>query len=277
MRDEKILQVKKLSVHLKEKQGTEVQIIKDISFELYKGECIGILGESGSGKSMTMKAILGLLEKNFVITGSALYEEKDLLKESTESLRRCRGKEITTILQNPMTCFDPLYRMEEQISETWLAHSKMTQTEIHEEAVKMLEQMHIFNAEEVLRKYPHQLSGGMLQRITIGLALSMKPKILIADEPTTAIDAITQFEMMKEFQKIRDSRKTGMVFITHDLGVISKIADRILVMSQGKIVDRGDFKHIVEAAEDPYTKQLVQSKMMVMKQYHQALQKGSRA
>lgn len=274
MRDDKILQVKGLTVHLKGRKGQNNEIIKDISFDLFSGECIGILGESGSGKSISVKAILGLLEGNFAIDGTAFYKGRDLLKESGETLRSIRGKEIAMILQNPMTCFDPLYRIGKQINETWLAHKNITKELMHKEAVEMLEKMQIFNAEEVLCKYPHQLSGGMLQRITIGLALSMEPVILVADEPTTAIDAITQFEIMKEFINIKNKGKTAMIFITHDLSVISNIADRIIVINQGKIVDEGDFMHITTAAKDSYTKQLVKSKKMTAMRYHNILHKG---
>lgn len=274
MRDEKILEVKNLTVHLKGKKGQYKEIIKDISFDLFAGECIGILGESGSGKSITVKSILGLLEDNFVIEGTAFYKGRDLLKESGETLRSIRGREVAMILQNPMTCFDPLYRVGTQINETWLAHKNISKEQMQKEAMELLEKMQIFNGEEVLCKYPHQLSGGMLQRITIGLALSMEPAILVADEPTTAIDAITQYEIMKEFIKIKDSGKTSMIFITHDLSVISKIAHRIIVMNKGKIVDEGNFLHITTAAKDAYTKQLVKSKQMTTLRYNQILHSG---
>lgn len=274
MREEKILEVKNLTVHLKGRKGQDKEIIKDISFDLFSGECIGILGESGSGKSISVKSILGLLEDNFSIEGTTFYNGRNLLTESGETLRSIRGKEIAMILQNPMTCFDPLYRLGKQINETWLSHKNISKEQMHKEAVELLEKMQIFNAEEVLCKYPHQLSGGMLQRITIGLALSMEPKILVADEPTTAIDAITQYEIMKEFIKIRNSGKTSMIFITHDLSVISKIAHRIIVMNKGKIVDEGDFLHITTAAKDAYTKQLVKSKEMTALRYNQILHSG---
>jgi nickel transport system ATP-binding protein len=272
MSREKILQVTDLSVSLQKRKGQYTEIIKSISFDLYKGECLGILGESGSGKSMSAKAILGLLNQNFKVEGTALYQGENLLIESEEKLRRYRGSKITMILQNPMTCFDPLYTLEEQIKETWVSHNDMEKAGMHEKAINMFEKMKLHSPEEILGKYPHQLSGGMLQRIMIGLALSMEPDILIADEPTTAIDAITQYEIMKEFKAIKQ-KNTAMIFITHDLSVISQIADRVLVMNQGKIVDQGNVEHIVKHAEDAYTKQLVYSKMMVMKQYHQILGK----
>jgi nickel transport system ATP-binding protein len=273
MKKNRILEVNGLSVRTKEK-GKKEKLIRNISFSLQRGECLGILGESGSGKSMSMKAILGLLDKNFEIAGSVEYKGVDLLKVSPEKLRQYRGKNITMILQNPMICFDPLYRIGDQIEETWIEHKEMTKEERKDAVFILLEKMQLGSKKDILYKYPHQLSGGMLQRIMIGLALSMEPDILVADEPTTAIDAITQYQIMKEFQKIKAECKTSMIFISHDLGVISTIADRILVMNHGCIVDEGDFTHIMEEAEDDYTKQLVRSKKMVMKRYHQVLHQG---
>lgn len=175
------------------------------------------------------------------------------------------------ILQNPMTCFDPLYRIDDQMAETYQEHLNLSRAQIYEKSIEVLETMQIKNPQEVLKKYPHQLSGGMLQRIMIGLAMSMEPDILIADEPTTAIDAITQFEIMKEFERIKKEAKTAMIFITHDLGVISRIADQVLVMNQGVVADRGTFREIMEQAKDPYTRLLVEKRKAVMKKYRYAM------
>lgn len=267
-----ILTVNNLSVKLKQKQE-ERTILDQVSFSVKPGECLGILGESGSGKSMTAKAILGILPHTFNITGEAIYEQKDLLKQNKETLRKIRGKEIAVVLQNPMTCFDPLYRIGYQITETYLAHYSMDKKEVRTHALKLLEKMHIRNPEEVFEKYPHQLSGGMLQRIMIAIAMAMEPKLLIADEPTTAIDAITQFAIMKEFKAIKESQKTSMIFISHDLGAVSMIADEIIVMNKGKIVDRGDFNTILNEAKDPYTRLLIQQRKAVIEQYKSILGK----
>lgn len=268
---ENILEVRNLKVDFRQRKTDHISIIRDISFHLGKGECLGILGESGSGKSMTMKAVLGLLNKNFLISGSAEYKGYNLLKQTEEKIRHHRGKEITMILQNPMTCFDPLYRIENQISESWLSHYKMSKEEIRSKALQMLKDMQIRNGEEVLKKYPHQLSGGMLQRIMIGIALSMDPEILVADEPTTALDAVTQFEILKEFQKIKQTKKTSILFISHDLSVISQIADRIVIMNEGRITEQGDFDYIIKKAGDENTRRLVESRFMVMKQFHKMI------
>lgn len=269
-----VLETKNLQVYLTERKE-EKQLVKNVSFSVGQGECLGILGESGSGKSMTVKAILGLLDRNFRISGQALFEGKDLLMECKESLRRVRGNQISMILQNPMTCFDPLFRIESQMRETFEVHTDWDRETIWKNSLKILEQMKIQEPEEVLKKYPHQLSGGMLQRIMIGIAMLLQPKLLIADEPTTAIDSVTQYEVLEEFLRIRREVGTAMIFISHDLGAISKVADRILVMNQGKIVDQGNFSHILHEASDEYTRLLVEKRMAVMKKYREMVSGGA--
>ena len=265
-----ILKVENLNVTLTYRK-TSKKLVENVNFEVHPGECLGILGESGSGKSMTVKSILGLLDKNFQVSGSAVFDGHDLLKESKEELRRLRGSRITMVLQNPMTCFDPLYRIGNQMAETFATHTTWNAQEIRSHCLKILNQMQILNGEEVLQKYPHQLSGGMLQRIMIGIAMALQPELLIADEPTTAIDAITQYEILEEFIRIKKSKNTAMLFITHDLGAISKVADRILVMNSGHIVDSGDFEHIRNHAQDPYTRLLIEKRSAVMHHYREVL------
>ncbi|MDO4267073.1 MAG: ABC transporter ATP-binding protein [Eubacteriales bacterium] len=265
-----VLKVEHLCVELSGKGGLR-RLVKDSDFQVYPGECLGILGESGSGKSMTVKAVLGLLDRQFHVSGQAWFEEKDLLQESKEGLRGLRGKEITMVLQNPMTCFDPLYRIGNQMAETFATHTDWDKNEIRRQSLEILDRMHIRGAEEVLEKYPHQLSGGMLQRIMIGLAVALKPKLLIADEPTTAIDAITQQEILEAFLEIKNRHQTAMIFITHDLGAISRVADRVVVMNQGEIVDQGDFNHILHHAQDDYTRLLIEKRNAVMERYQRVL------
>ena len=265
-----ILKVENLNVTLTYRK-TSKKLVENVNFEVHPGECLGILGESGSGKSMTVKSILGLLDKNFHVSGSAVFDGHDLLKESKEELRRLRGSRITMVLQNPMTCFDPLYRIGNQMSETFATHTTWNAQEIRSHCLKILNQMQILNGEEVLQKYPHQLSGGMLQRIMIGIAMALQPELLIADEPTTAIDAITQYEILEEFIRIKKNKNTAMLFITHDLGAISKVADRILVMNSGHIVDSGNFEHIRTHAQDPYTRLLIEKRSAVMHHYRKIL------
>ena len=265
-----ILKVENLNVTLRHRRVSK-KLVEDVSFEVHPGEYLGILGESGSGKSMTVKSVLGLLDKNFQVSGSAIFDGQDLLKETKEELRRLRGSRITMVLQNPMTCFDPLYRIGNQMAETFATHTSWNVQEIRSRCLEILDQMRIRNGEEVLEKYPHQLSGGMLQRIMIGIAMALQPELLIADEPTTAIDAITQYEILEEFIRIKKQKNTAMLFITHDLGAISKVADRILVMNSGHVVDSGSFDHILKHADDPYTRMLVEKRSAVMRRYRQIL------
>ena len=266
-----LLKVEDISVFLKEKNKKRY-LIENISFELKEGECLGVLGESGSGKSLTCKSIMGLLDnKTFFTEGSAIYNGKNLLESKSEELRKLRGKEIAMILQNPMTCFDPLYTIGYQITETFTEHTTLSIQEIKKKSVEILERMQLKNPEDILSKFPHQLSGGMLQKIMIGLALAMNPKFIIADEPTTAIVAITQFEIIKEFQKIKENSKVGIIFISHDLGVISEIADYVIVMNKGKIVSQGKKDKIFSQTNDEFTKMLIEKKLAVMNRYKEIM------
>lgn len=268
-----VFELNHLQVSLRGKKRN-TDLVKGVSFSVKQGECLGILGESGSGKSMSIKAAMGLLDKNFVVSGSAKFQGDELVGKSAEQLRRLRGGQVGIVLQNPMTCFDPLYRIGNQIAETFAAHQKWDAGEIKERSIEMLDKMQIRNPEEALEKYPHQLSGGMLQRIMIGIAMSMEPSLLIADEPTTAIDAITQFDILNEFAVIKQKHKTAMIFISHDLNAVSQIADKIVVLNQGTVVDQGDFHHIIHHAADPYTRLLIEKRTDVMRKYRQALEGG---
>ena len=266
-----LLKVENISIFLEEKNKKRY-LVENISFELKEGECLGILGESGSGKSLTCKSIVGLLDdKTFFTEGRVVYNEKNLLEVKKEDLRKLRGKEIAMILQNPMTCFDPLYTVGYQITETFIEHTTFSIQEIKKKSIEILEKMQLKNPEDILSKFPHQLSGGMLQRIMIGLALAMNPKFIIADEPTTAIDAITQFEIIKEFQKIKKNSKVGIIFISHDLGVISEIADYIIVMNKGKIVVQGKKDKVFSQTNDEFTKMLIDKKLAVMNRYKEIM------
>ena len=268
-----VFELNHLQVSLRGKKRN-TDLVKGASFSVKQGECLGILGESGSGKSMSIKAAMGLLDKNFVVSGSAKFQGDELVGKNAEQLRRLRGGQVGIVLQNPMTCFDPLYRIGNQIAETFAAHQKWDAGEIKERSIEMLDKMQIRNPEEALEKYPHQLSGGMLQRIMIGIAMSMEPSLLIADEPTTAIDAITQFDILNEFAVIKQKHKTAMIFISHDLNAVSQIADKIVVLNQGTVVDQGDFHHIIHHAADPYTRLLIEKRTDVMRKYRQALEGG---
>ena len=268
-----VFELNHLQVSLRGKKQN-MDLVKGVSFSVKQGECLGILGETGSGKYMSIKAAMGLLDKNFAVSGSAKFQGEELIGKNAEELRRLRGGQIGIVLQNPMTSFDPLYRIGSQIAETFAVHQKWDAREIKDRSIEMLYKMQIRNPEEALEKYPHQLSGGMLQRIMIGIAMSMEPSLLIADEPTTAIDAITQFDILNEFAAIKQMHKTAMLFISHDLNAVSRIADKIVVLNQGRVVDQGDFHHIIHHAADPYTRLLIEKRTDVMRKYRRALEGG---
>ena len=227
---ENILDVKNLSVLLdtREKQSL---LVDNVSFSLRPGECLGILGESGSGKSLTVKSILGLLDNSFKISGEAFYKNKDLLQESKENLRKIRGRSITMVLQNPMTCFDQLCRVGDQIGETFAAHLGLDEKAIREKAILTLEKMLIRDPEEVLEKFPHQLSGGMCQRASLARALVGRPKVLLLDEPLGALDAFTRMNMQDEILRIW--KETGMtaIMVTHDVDEAVYLSDKVVVMT----------------------------------------------
>lgn len=266
-----LLEVKNLKVNFN-KDEKVFPIIRDVSFELRENECLGILGESGSGKSMTCKAILGLLNNNFTLEGNVIFRNEELLKCDTERMRHLRGKEICMILQNPMTCFDSLYTIENQFLETLFEHINVSKAQALKIAEKSLDKMML--SKDVLKKYPYELSGGMLQRIMVALVLAVKPKIIIADEPTTAIDCINQLEVIKEFINIRKELNTSIIFITHDLSVISKVADKIIVMKDGQIVERGNTEEIIKNSQNDYTKYLVDTRVSLMKKFEQVMGKN---
>ena len=254
--------------------GKTAHIVHDVSFKVHAGRCLGILGESGSGKSMSCKAVLRLLDKNFKISGNVRFKGEDLLAKSNEQIRRMRGSRITMVLQNPMSCFDPLYRIGDQIGETFREHTDWSATQILEESVSMLELMRIHNPQEVLRKYPHQLSGGMLQRIMIGLAIKLQPDLIVCDEPTTAIDSISRYAIMQEFLRIKRSTRAAMIFISHDLGILNMISDELIVMYRGRVTECGTPSEIFEHAQDPYTRELIDRHHEVMKAFVNATNTG---
>lgn len=266
--NENILEVKNLNVYFREKNNN-IKIIDDVSFSVKEGECLGILGESGSGKSMTIKSILRLLDNNFRVEGEALFNNIDLIKESSGNIRKLRGNKICMILQNPMTCFDPLYRIYNQMQETFLEHTDLNKKRIYQKCIDTLNIMKIRNPEDTIKKYPHQLSGGMLQRIMIGLALSLNPKLIIADEPTTAIDSISQNTIMNEFLRIKKENKVSMLFISHDLGILSKISNKMIVMKKGRILENASVGDIIFNSKDEYTTSLVSKRMSVMKKFNE--------
>lgn len=262
------LEVKNLNLFFKEKKKN-IQILKNISFKVDNDRCLGILGESGSGKSMLWKSIMGLLDENFIIEGEVIFNGISLLDMNKENKRLIRGNEITVIVQNPMTAFDPLFTIESQMIETFQMHTSKTLKESKKLALKILETMNIHNAQQVLTKYPSELSGGMLQRIMIGLSISLKPSLVIADEPTTAIDSLNQVEIIKELKLLRKKLQHSMIFISHDLHVLSQMADDIMVMKDGEIVEKGTVEDILHNPKNKQSKFLVGTRMKLLKKFEE--------
>ena len=266
-----ILNVKNLNLHHKDVKEIK-PILHDISFNVKKNSCLGILGESGSGKSMTCKSLMGLLDKkSFNIGGEVYFKDEDILRLDENEGRRLRGKAICMILQNPMTAFNPLYTIENQVIETFLEHLDITKIKAKELAVIALEKMNLKNPTEILNKYPHELSGGMLQRIMIGITIALEPELIIADEPTTAIDCLNQIEVIKEFKELRKKLKTSMIFITHDLGVLAQIADEVVVMDKGRIIEEGTINKIINEPKHEHTKYLINTRLKLIKKFQEVV------
>ena len=261
------------NVVVKDPRSNEV-IVHGSRFVVSKNKCLSIVGESGSGKSMTTKAILGLTNPWLKISGSAKYKGKNLIGLKQSELRKIRGKNICMIPQDAMTSFDPLYTIGYQMIETFVENLGISKEESKKLAIESLDKMLINNPEEVIKKYPHQLSGGMLQRCMIAIAIAMKPDIIIADEPTTALDSINQREVVEEFKRLRDVTGTSLIFISHDLGVVQSLADDILVMKNGECVEYGTAKKIFENPQHEYTKYLIDTRVSLTESFIKAMEKG---
>lgn len=269
-----LLEVNKLTVTL----DNGNKLLDDVSFTINRHSCLGIVGESGSGKSLTCKAIIGLLEPYFNVSGQILFKPQqakltlanngDLLQQNKQTLKQIRGNVISIILQHPMSAFDPLYCIGKQVVETLQAHQDINKKQAMTKALEMIENIGLNNPQEIYRKYPHQLSGGMLQRIMIGLALMLEPELIIADEPTTALDSISQFHILKMFTEIKQNSKTTVIFISHDLGVIHHIADDIIVMNKGKIVESGSREQIFYHPQHDYTRYLINTRKQLLNKFN---------
>ncbi len=252
-----LLEIKKLNITF-EFNDQVVNAVKDSSFKVNKGECLAIVGESGSGKSVTALAIMKLIRSNsqLRISGSAEYEKKNLLNLDEFSLQNIRGKKISMIFQEPMTSLNPLHTIEKQISECFGIEEKLNR----EKCIKLLNEVGIENAQQRLSHFPHQLSGGQRQRVMIAMAIANNPDLLIADEPTTALDVTIQKQILDLLNKLRKKYKMSLLLITHDLGIVKKIADRVCVMEKGKIVEQNATSKVFSQPKHNYTKKLISSK-----------------
>lgn len=256
---ETVLEVKNLRVSFRGYAG-KVQAVRGVDFQLKKGETIAIVGESGSGKSVTIKTIMGILAKNAIIEeGSILYQGKDLVKADEKGYEEIRGKKIGLIFQDPLSSLNPLMKIGRQIAEVYTENYHISYKEAREKALKIMADVGIPNPELRYDQYPFQFSGGMRQRIVIAIALANDPDILICDEPTTALDVTVQARILQLIKKIKAERGISVIFITHDLGVVANIADRVYVMYAGKVVERGTCEEVFLDARHPYTWALLTS------------------
>ena len=254
-----MLQVRDLRVSFRTEQGL-AQAIDGVSFDVAEGEILGVVGESGSGKTLSLLAVMGLInDPNVVIEGSIKYRGRELVGLSNRDMRSLRGREIAMIFQDPMTALTPVYTIGWQIAEQILAHQPLSRRQAWDRAVELLAEVNIPNPAEAVHRYPHQLSGGMRQRAVIAMALSCNPALLVADEPTTALDVTVQAQILDLLRKLQKTHGSAIVFITHDLGVMAELTDRIMVMYAGRIVERASRADIFAAPRHPYTRALLDS------------------
>lgn len=256
---EKLLEVKNLKTYFHTFKGV-VKAVDGVDFYVNKGEILGIVGESGGGKSITGFSLIKLIESPGKIeTGEILFEGNDLVKYSEREMSKIRGKDIVMIFQDPMTSLNPVYTIKQQIEESLILHTNLNKKERHERCVELLKDVGIPNPESRLTNYPHQFSGGMRQRVVIAIALAVNPKLIIADEPTTALDVTIQAQILKLMTELVKKQGCSMILITHDLAVVSEIADRINVMYCGKIVESSKVSTIMNNCKHPYTRGLLNS------------------
>ena len=256
---ETILSIENLRIHFETFAG-EVQAIRGVNLKLQKGETLALVGESGSGKSVTAKSVMKLLSNNAVVKeGSITFKGENILDKSERDMQSIRGKKIAMVFQDPMTSLDPTMKIGKQITEVIIKHEKASKEEANKRAEELLELVGIPNAKERMKQYPHQFSGGQRQRIVIAIALACNPDVLIADEPTTALDVTIQAQILELLKKLQQQFQMAIIFITHDLGVVANVADRVAVMYAGKVVEVGTVDEVFYNPQHPYTWGLLRS------------------
>lgn len=253
-----VLSVDNLTVRFSTPEG-EVKAVSNVTLEVNKGECLGIVGESGSGKSQLFISIMGLLADNGVVEGSARFGDTELLNISRKELNKIRGKRMSMIFQDPMTCLTPHIKISRQLTEVLVKHKGMSETEARKRVLEILELVQIPEARKRMDLYPHEFSGGMRQRVMIAMGLLCEPELLIADEPSTALDVTVQAQILDLLNDLKKDTGTAIVMITHDLGVVAGICDRVAVMYAGKFVETGSVRDIFYDPQHPYTRGLLQS------------------
>lgn len=250
---EKLLEVKNLCVNFGT-YGGEVKAVRGVTFDLHRGETLAIVGESGSGKSVACKTIMRILSSNgYIKDGQILFDGKDLTKISEKDMEKVRGKDIAMIFQDPMTSLNPTMTIGKQIMEPIIKHQGFSKEDARKRAIELIELVGISDAEKRFKQYPHQFSGGMRQRIVIAISLACNPKVLIADEPTTALDVTIQAQILELIKDLQEKTGVAVIFITHDLGVVANMADRVAVMYAGKIIEYGTSDDIFYDPKHPYT------------------------
>lgn len=256
-----LLEVKNLQVCFHTAIGTATAV-RNVSFSVKEGEVLGIVGESGSGKSVTSLAVLGLLDKgkNVDISGEIIYQGKNLLELSEKEMCKIRGKELSMIFQEPGMALNPVKKVETQLKEVYKIHMPEKLSQADDDMLRLLEKLNIPDAQQVLKKYPFELSGGIKQRIMIAMAMISNPKVLIADEPTTALDVTTQAEILELLNTIKKETNCAIILITHDLGVIAELADKIVVMYRGEIVEKNEIKDFYQEPLHPYSMDLLKAR-----------------
>lgn len=261
---ENLIEVKNLKTFFKTEAGI-VKAVNDVSFKVKKGETVCVVGESGCGKSITAMSIMGLVSKDtgFNDGGQILFENKDLVKATDAEMRSIRGKDIAMIFQEPMSSLNPTFTIGFQVMEPLILHEGLDKKTAKKRAIELLEEVGIPRANEIVDCYPHELSGGMRQRVMIAMGLACKPKLLIADEPTTALDVTIQAQILDLMRNIKKDFNTSILLITHDLGVVAEMADYVVVMYAGKVVEEGGVMEIFKNPSHPYTKGLLKSKPII--------------
>jgi oligopeptide/dipeptide ABC transporter ATP-binding protein len=254
-----LLEVKNLSTHFPTREGL-VRAVDGISFYLDRGELLGLVGESGCGKSMTSLSVMRLLSPpGKIVSGEILFDGKDLLRLSDSEMRQMRGDDIAMIFQDPMTSLNPVYTVGEQIAEVLRLHRKMSLKQARQATIEAMREVAIPDPARRVEDYPHQLSGGMRQRVMIAMALACNPKLLIADEPTTALDVTIQAQILELLDELRKQRDLAVLLITHDLGVVAEVADRVAVMYTGRIVEESPVEELFDRPKHPYAEGLLRS------------------
>lgn len=259
MNNKQLLEIENLSVSFRSK-NRELHAVRGVSFSIEEGEIVGIVGESGSGKSVTMKAVLGILPENAIMRSDKLsLRGKELTAFSEERYRQVRGTEMTMIFQDPMTALNPLVRIGKQIEEVILRHRRCTKAEAKARVLELLTQVGISMPEKRIEQYPHEFSGGMRQRVLIAMALACEPKLLIADEPTTALDVTIQAQILELLQQLKTQYNMSIALITHDMGVVASMCSRIVILYGGLVMERGTVEEIFYNPKHPYTKALLRA------------------